>query len=649
MLLPTASLAVGILAGMAGAPVWVAGIMAVPAFLTAFILTYIGRNPAAGIVTNRLHYIWIALIFLSLGIISHFINKPYQIEGEMGRLLAVRGDVLSTATPTSGDRAVLEVRELVDSSGNRTQVNNCRMILRGEDALGISVGDEVLIHSAVDNITDPPNIFATGYADYMARKGIYYSIRCKKSDISILDKHNSAYALATSIRDRLETGIEKTALSKPTQNFLITVLLGDRAYLNPDMRAQFADAGISHMLALSGMHVAIIAGIIMWLLFPINFSGHYKIRLVLAGILLLVYTFITGWAPSTLRATLMALSVTVCILLERKNSGWNALLLAVFIILVFNPLSLLDTGLQLSFLCVASLIFFVNPLNPVNHHEHPVLYRIFAVILTTLAATLGTWCVTARYFGSVPVLFLPANLVALPLLPAYLTASLVYFALSSIGMEPVWFSTVIDWFPKTLQALLRYMAGEDGHALSFSPSLLSVTLWLIFISLAAIWINGRRTKLKGGACIATGLLFFLSIPFSAGDGKPDGYIVRTSPEAVTIHTRTSGKEETLQYLRQGIYHTECAGQSIIIIDAPVSCNTETIKAAAREGCDLMVLASGAADSLSTLRSIVRPQCCVIHTSIRRERESRLVHEADSIGLRVHSIRLDGPYRFLADS
>lgn len=180
------------------------------------------------------------------------------------------------------------------------------------------------------------------------------------------------------------------------------------------------------MLALSGMHVSIIAGIILWLLFPFNLFGIYKWRYIATLPILWGYTLVTGLSPSTVRAAIMLTVVMTCILTERKNSAWNALLLAVFIIILFNPDSLYDIGLQLSFICVASLIFFAGPLNPIDQHKHNILYDIVSAILVTLSATAASWVLSSYYFGIFPILFIPANLIVLPLLPIYVVLHLFF-------------------------------------------------------------------------------------------------------------------------------------------------------------------------------------------------------------------------------
>ncbi len=638
MLIPLVGLIAGIVVGMAGAGLWVSLSLILTACLLYLFLLHLTRDPAKGFVRNKYHYIWIFILFSGIGILSYDINRPWQTDTPED-FISAYGRIIDIKQTTSGDRTTVAVSMLYHRNGTVHHVDNLILLVRS-DAMHAGTDDMILFPITIKRVIDSDNYFSRGYADAMNRKGIYYEALCPADNMRITGHNSSVMGTAHTFRDRLESFIEKTPLEKCTQNFLITLLLGDRSYLDTGTRELFSDAGLSHILALSGMHVAIIAGIIMWLLFPINFLGLYRYRLLVSTMLLVVYAFLAGCAPSTVRATIMALTVMIALFLERKNSAWNALLLATFVILLFSPLSVADVGLQLSFLCVASLIFFVNPLNPIDSHEHHKIHSIYGTILATLAATFGTWCLVAWYFGTVPILFLPANIIALPLLPVYLVLAIVYLSTFACGISFGFLEQLTDLGPIALKGLLEWFGCGSGTALSFTPSLISVWLWLAFAASLAIILNCKRTRFRKLCCIVTGCAFVVTTVVTANAADKDDFIIQRGHGAVTILTLRGGNEELIKMPRQSVSGCTIVGKRIMTVDCPV---TDMHKDSVIT-CDIMVLAGGIREEVEDIVNKIRPDMIVIHPTVRRARESRIIHDADSLAIPYHSIRHSGAYR-----
>ena len=142
-------------------------------------------------------------------------------------------------------------------------------------------------------------------------------------------------------------------------------------------------------------------------------------------------------APSTVRACVMAACMMTAVWLERKNSSWNSLLLASVIILIFSPRALYDVGFQLSFTCVAGLIFFAAKLNPIDRHEHNRLYSIVALPDRHYDSHRSKLAPHGILFRTPPIAFLPTNLLILPLLPVlYLRSHIHTLSVGNRGEHP---------------------------------------------------------------------------------------------------------------------------------------------------------------------------------------------------------------------
>lgn len=626
----------GIILTLLEIPVLTAAGVAVFACIFYYFIIFKSSNPLSAYKWNKYNYIWILLLFISLGQFVSYLSQPTLIE-DYNKYKVCSGIISDITQSTSGDRAVVKIERLIDGRGKSIE-NSIIKILLKTDALNAEIDDRIIFPIELEEIKDSRNYFSIGYTDFLKRKGIYYETFSEGEKIQVIDHSMTFSGLATKIRDNLESHIENTHLSKPTQNFLITVLLGDRSYLDNQTRNLFADAGISHILALSGMHIVIIGGIFLWLLFPLNFFGKYKLRLILTMLLMFFYAYITGLNPSTVRATLMMTAVFICILIERKNTAWNSLLLATFIILLFNPLSLMDVGLQLSFICVASLIFFVRQLNPFEQHQHPRLYKISNAIITTLAVTFATWCVTGYYFGNVPVVFFFANIIVLPILPIYLVISIIYFFLFGAGIDAKFLGNVLDTVYIKLLDIVKFVSSDGSTALKFSPSLISVVLWCMLVIVIILIINKNKSRIYKLSGFALFSFFIVSIIFTSNADNTDGFIVQNGIGNVRILTRINGEENLHKIDKQGITSCDILGHRLLIMDGSIDRFYGKLK------CDELIIAGGCKEELKEILNKIAAKEIIIHPSIRKKREQSLINEADSLKIKVHSIRNDGPYR-----
>ncbi len=645
MLLPLSGVVTGILCARMGAD-WMAALAFVVAGVALYlILLQKSRDIIKGFSIARWHHLWIYLIFTGIGIFSMDLNRPYTDYKAANETVAFMGRVETISTLTSGDRATISVSYLINKDGQYTASPNCKVLLNAE-SLPAGIDDILLVTSPLQPLDKSPNRLIGGADKWLSGQGIMYTCQAEEDEVSVCGHTRTLKGICQGIREDIEAWIEKTSLQKSTQHFLITILLGDRRYLDPDSRDLYKDAGLSHMLALSGMHVAIICGIIMWLLFPINFAGLYKYRIVIASLIMLCYAFLTGLAPSTLRATIMLLAISISMYMERKNSAWNSLLLATFIILVASPLSLMDVGLQLSFMCVASLIFFVRPLNPFSQHDHPHLFKLATAIITTLVATLATWCVTAYYFGTVPTAFLLSNLIVLPLLPIYLTCALIYFALSAFGITAGWMTCAIDFFPQALDRLVRTISNDGNTAVYFTPSLTSVWIWLLIVVAIAAILHSDKKRLYG--CVAGVLTccFIVTLAMPA-DAESDNFMVHRGAGKIEISYLQGGREMRLEMPRYRTSETTIRGKRILVVDSEsfMLKGEENIRNGERgKRYDIVVLGGSGPREIEELAQQCDIGQLIIHASTRRAKEGFIMHKADSLKIPMYSIRESGAYR-----
>ena len=223
-----------------------------------------------------------------------------------------------------------------------------------------------------------------------------------------------------SIKLRFLSAVRKQLFDNltPDQAGLVyAMLIGDKAGLEPQIEKQFAIGGLMHVLAVSGMHVALIMGALMWLLTRIG--GRTKPGVTALIVLILmgwVYAWITGSGASVIRAMLGATWVWVGNYgFRRKQHLMHVLLGSAYIQVLWNPYVIFQLGFQLSYLAVLGIGTLHDIWSKQWKTPHKWLNILLLNISLTLTATLFTAPLMLLHFHSFPTWFLLGNLLLLPL------------------------------------------------------------------------------------------------------------------------------------------------------------------------------------------------------------------------------------------
>lgn len=587
-----------------------------------------------------LHYIWLSLAFTGVGIVFTNLFTPENPSlTHLGQEVEITGEITSITDSGAGDILGVKVNRYKTDDGETLYFHNFPIqALVLNSGIPLKVGDIVNAKALINEITENPNSFNNGYKSVMESKGVRYAARINSSDLNVIGHNNSLGSISANIRTEIEILIENSHISKNTQNFLITVLLGDKTYLDKSTRQIFADAGVSHVLALSGMHIGIIGSILLFILFPINFTGKYKLRLIIVAMLLWLYAFITGMAPSTTRACLMASFAALAIVLERKRYIYNSLFCSAFVILLFSPLSLYDIGFQLSFVCVVSLATFSGHINFFKQREYPTLYKASEFLFATTAATFGSWILCAYHFHTFPMSFLPANLLILPILPVYMVIALIYFVISSFGLEIGAIGRLMDSGFSCITSFLNWIG--QGNSFGINVRFEMVILWCIGICLIGFYLNIIKWRPFVYSGTIALLSVFIMIPVQSGNVKDGSFILTDTYRDIGVMVKNGASEDRYNLKRGCISYIKIHDTGILSIDA----NPDGIQGLG--GYDYLIIASGYKGKMEALKEIAKNKQVVIHPSIRKKRESQLVAECVSLGLKCHSLRNDLPLRHM---
>lgn len=229
---------------------------------------------------------------------------------------------------------------------------------------------------------------------------------------------------------RLVDSFNTLSLSETEKSVLATITFGYRSAMSRETKKNFSVAGVSHILAVSGFHVAVVGGFLSLILSFVLWGRRGRVgKYLLTVSLLWGYVAITGLAASAIRAALMLTLYLSGRVLRRNTDGYNTLAAAAFCMLVYNPFYLFDIGFQLSYLAVLSILYIQPRLRRCIVVRNPILALPWDGVTMAVAAQMGTALLCLYYFGqfsavflwtSIPLTFLATGLIPLGLLYALL-------------------------------------------------------------------------------------------------------------------------------------------------------------------------------------------------------------------------------------
>jgi competence protein ComEC len=293
--------------------------------------------------------------------------------------------------------------------------------------------------------------------------------------------------------DRFRTGIRITLVerlaSQKWGGLALDLLLGVRDTLDRDLAAAYRQAGCSHVLALSGMHLAIISSVIAFLLRkPLGFRP----AVILGALFIIVYVYLVGGQPSLERSALMYLLGAFAILGTIKREPLSLLALAFLIQITLTPASGDSLSFILSYLALGGILVFSEPIRDLLRGILPDC--ITQPLSASLGAFLATAAVVSFVFGAVQPIGIVAGLVIVPLTTVFMIAALVWLALVFLlpPLAPP-LGTALSFLYDVLGGIVRF-AGRFGGVSVSRPWTALILSILAAAVLMAVW--KRQTALR---------------------------------------------------------------------------------------------------------------------------------------------------------
>jgi competence protein ComEC len=465
---------------------------------------------------------WVNMSTRTATISPHDVRTVLQRDAEIvsirGRLLEMPTEKIfqRRGTPVSHTLALLEVQHVSRAPGAWEPAFGTVMS-RTVGVLGPEfVPGQVVEVSGVAARPEPP--IAPGlfdYARYLELRGIYHELKVARPD----DWRTYGPLISRPVSVRFREWAQRTlARGIPEHDESLrlqwAMLLGWTTALTAEVSEPFMRSGTMHIFAISGLHIALIAGILVMLLKAASVSALARAPLVIAA--LWFYTGVTGWQPSAIRATIMMTVILVGSMLRRPHTLLNSVAAAACIILVWQPEQLFQPGFQLSFFVVLSLALLDEPLEWLRGRMfqldemlpfelRPLWQRagiqcargLWKAFATSLAAFIGSVPLIACYFHLLTPGSLLANIVVVPASAAALASGLGALLVGDLAPFLTELFNHSGWFFMRLMVLLSERAaalpGAWFHVAAPTVAF-CVVYYGLLVAIAAGWLMRERAR-----------------------------------------------------------------------------------------------------------------------------------------------------------
>ena len=443
----------------------------------------------------------VVLMFIIGWMRMQFSNENFQsqsIHEVLGQPIKSQliGEIISIPeTRLNGFRAVISVVYL-NNENKQIPVTGKLLFHWQEENGSTHRGDIISVAGTLTAADGQRNPGEFDYRDYLKRKGIAGLFYAGRSDSIFIVKKGASNDLSAILfakpRETIEAIFDQYLTSERYSGLLKGLILGLRGEIQPDVRESFADTGVVHILAVSGLHVGFVLIFLLFLVRLFKCTGSLKIIVLVIG--LVYYAGLTGFKPPVVRAVLMAVLFLFATVIQRRADIYNILAVAALVILTINPNYLFEIGFQLSFTAVFGIAFFYERLSPIliteRIKESKGLLRMvrwtLEVIIVSLSAQIGTLPLTMIYFEKIPLLSIPANLLVIPLVQG-----IVILGFILVGLGLIWgflanyigiFISSLLWLLTKIIAWLAAFPFAIVETMKYSPTIIFCAFVLLLLT-----------------------------------------------------------------------------------------------------------------------------------------------------------------------
>lgn len=537
-------------------------------------------------------------------------------------------------------------------------------------------GDHIYINARVGEVHTAGNPGSFDYARFLRRQGISgrvyvagnrWKVRAMADAEVSLRLRMARYRQSLSAQYFSHLGSEEAAIAA-------AMSLGDKRSLDAAQRQSFSATGVSHVLALSGLHLGILFSLYSLLFVNRLRSRRGRVFASLVGVALLWgFALLVGFPLSLVRATVMFTLWQLSVVLYSERSSLNNLALAALLILLFSPGSLFDIGFQLSF----TSVFFILLLTP--HIPRPrwlrrsrLLALVYGWLTVSIVAQIGTGPLVAYYFHTIPLVGLLGNLLAIPLAYVILGLALVFFLIPGFqGLT----ATFLGWCIRCLTGAVGWMSAWPYSHIKAYPHWAEVMVCYVLLLALLVYLIHRPPRvlyvIAGCLVLWAGIAGWQEsehrrqprLMVYDSYAAPMVHLLRGKGAGRLLTTDSAKVASQVRFLDEGYWQPYgiqrprmevlAKTASCLVVDvagqrmAWVQGRLPAVVPASPESVSALLLSRGAVQPLREVGAFFRAEVIVLDGSLSLARREGYLEEAASLGIRVHDVRASGAF-FLGD-
>lgn len=382
-------------------------------------------------------------------------------------------------------------------------------------------GDVVYVHDALKPITPSMNPYQFNYAEYMAGQNVFHQVKLKGNYIKAGQEKNFDYYI-DNLRQLLTGSFGIHHYSSEVNNVIKALLFGQRQDMDAETNANYTNAGVVHILAISGLHIAVLFYILNLILKPLNRLRRKGklLQLILVLAFLWLFAFLSGLSASVVRSVVMFSFVSIGLYFNRSSNIYNSIAVSMLFLLLAKPMFLFDVGFQLSYAAVISIVALQPVYKNLKLSKYKAVNYFADTVLISLAAQIGVLPLSLYYFNQFPLLFLLANVLVMPLSTLVLVLGIIVLLLNFIWTDSATLtgkllSLLIDW----MNAFIAWIASFDNLVIKDIPftMLLNVLLYSAIFAFIA-WLYRKSFK-NAAVMLSLVIVFQATYMFTAQHAK----------------------------------------------------------------------------------------------------------------------------------
>ena len=390
--------------------------------------------------------------------------------------------------------------KIIEVNG-KTKFKISKLILYTDLNTEYKYGDIVKINGEYRNAQERTNYKGFNYRQYLKQKNIFGILNSEKS--KKIDEKKSVFSLLNNLNESLSSCLDST-FSKEESGILKAMLLGNKNSIDENTQEVFQNSSLAHILAISGLHINYIEFILRKILDTFINSKRKKDLIIIC--FLIIFCIFTGLSNSCIRACFMICFSIIGQMIYRKVNKVNSICFALLFILFFNPYSIYDMGLQLSFGGIIGLNLFKEIIK-IKNTDNKIINYIVENLNTSLAVQIVILPIILYHFNKLSLTFFISNiLVSILILPllvlGYLSIIIIKFNLS--------FFISIIYLEKILLKIFLDIANfiskiNISKILIVTPNILTIVIYYLLVLFVTFY--GYKLKNKINKIIICILIF----------------------------------------------------------------------------------------------------------------------------------------------